>query len=86
MPRYDYRCRDCGFEFTESHGMTEKLTDCPECNTKGVLVKVPLSFSTQNNNVSKHGKPGDVVKRHIEETKREIEQEKRDLINKDYLS
>ena len=86
MPRYDYRCKECGFEFTESHSMSEKLTDCIECSTEGALIKVPLSFITRTNDLTGASKPGEVVKKHIEETKRVIEQEKRDLMNKDYLS
>ena len=86
MPRYDYRCKECGFEFTKFHGMSEKLTDCIECSAEGTLFKVPLAFVTRTNNISREQKPGEVVKKHIEEAKKEIEKEKRDLINKDYLS
>ena len=86
MPRYDYRCNECGHEFTKVHGMNEKLTDCIECSAKGALFKVPLTFVTRTNNFSGPAKPGEIVKKHIEETKKEIEQEKRDLINKDYLT
>ena len=86
MPRYDYRCKECGFEFTKFHGMDEKLADCIECSAEGALFRGPRSFVTRTNNFTGPTKPGEIVKKHIEETKREIEQEKRDLINKDYLS
>jgi len=86
MPRYDYRCKECDFEFTKSHGMGEKLTDCIECNAANTLFRVPLAFITHSNNSAGPSKAGEIVKKHIEETKKEIEQEKRDLINKDYLS
>lgn len=86
MPRYDYRCKECGFEFTKVHGMEEKLTDCIECSAKNTLFRVPLTFVTRTNNFSGQQKPGEIVKKHIEEAKKEIEQEKLDLVNKDYLS
>ena len=86
MPRYNYRCNECGFEFTKFHAMTEKLTDCIECSTEGTLFRVPPAFVTRTGNPPGSSKPGEIVKKHIEEAKKEIEQEKRDLINKDYLS
>jgi len=86
MPRYDYRCKECGFEFAKFHGMDEKLTDCIECTAEGALFRVPPAFVTHINKSPGSTKPGEIVKKHIEETKKEIEQEKRDLINKDYLS
>ena len=86
MPRYDYRCKNCDIEFTKFHGMEEKLTDCTECNTAGALFRVPVAFATRIDNFTGRTKPGEIVKKHIEEAKKEIEQEKRNLVNKDYLS
>ncbi len=32
MPTYEYRCKDCGFEFEEFQSMAaESLTVCPRC-------------------------------------------------------
>ena len=28
MPRYDYKCRECGIEFTISHSIHDKLNNC----------------------------------------------------------
>jgi len=36
MPVYDYRCKDCGFEFTETHGFNEKAFDCPDCESENL--------------------------------------------------
>jgi len=33
---YDYRCKECGYEFTESHGFNEKAFDCPECESQNL--------------------------------------------------
>jgi putative FmdB family regulatory protein len=86
MPRYDYKCEKCDFEFTETHSMSEKLTDCIECNAKGSLFRVPLAFVTNTNDSAGHSKPGAIVKKHIEEARKEIKQERQNLKNKDYLS
>tara|TARA_A100001015_G_C15026768_1_gene730936 strand:+ start:339 stop:599 length:261 start_codon:yes stop_codon:yes gene_type:complete len=86
MPRYYYKCKNCDIELTKFHGMEEKLTDCIDCNTEGALFRVPVAFATHINNFTGREKPGEVVKRHIEEAKKEIEQEKQNLVNKDYLS
>ena len=36
MPMYEYRCKECGHEFTEVHGIDEPLPDCPECEAEDV--------------------------------------------------
>ncbi len=34
MPTYEYKCRDCSYEFEELQSMSaESLIDCPQCNT-----------------------------------------------------
>jgi putative FmdB family regulatory protein len=33
MPVYDYRCKTCGNEFTETHPIEAPLPDCPECES-----------------------------------------------------
>ncbi|GAB3224770.1 zinc ribbon domain-containing protein [Glycomyces halotolerans] len=41
MPTYEYRCKECGFEFDKHQSFTEpRLTDCPSCATAGSLRKV----------------------------------------------
>lgn len=33
MPRYDYKCSNCGYVFEAEQRITEEpLTDCPKCN------------------------------------------------------
>ncbi len=31
MPRYDYRCPECGHQFETEHSMNEKKPPCPNC-------------------------------------------------------
>ncbi|WP_168801585.1 FmdB family zinc ribbon protein [Glycomyces buryatensis] len=41
MPVYEYRCKECGFEFDKHQEFSEaRLTDCPTCEVKGSLRKV----------------------------------------------
>ncbi|MCH7232884.1 FmdB family transcriptional regulator [Glycomyces sp. L485] len=41
MPVYEYRCKECGFEFDKHQSFAEaRLTDCPACEVAGSLRKV----------------------------------------------
>lgn len=62
MPRFDFQCDECGFEFEMSlaHGLSPK--HCPRCAAEpGQIVKLPSAFSTaklslnlSNNNVDEN--------------------------------
>ena len=47
MPMYDYRCKDCAYEFTETHGFNEMAFDCPECESENLerLIKDAPTFA-----------------------------------------
>ncbi|MDQ7023961.1 MAG: zinc ribbon domain-containing protein [Anaerolineae bacterium] len=36
MPMYDYRCQECGHQFTEIHAINDLQPDCPECESEEV--------------------------------------------------
>lgn len=39
MPRYDYRCKDCSYEFEAIQSLDEdKLIECPKC--QGMLIRL----------------------------------------------
>jgi len=41
VPVYEYRCKECGYEFDKHQSFAEaRLTDCPSCESKGALRKV----------------------------------------------
>ncbi|MCC3763667.1 zinc ribbon domain-containing protein [Glycomyces sp. TRM65418] len=41
MPVYEYRCKECGYEFDKHQSFAEaRLTDCPSCEARGALRKV----------------------------------------------
>lgn len=85
MPRYVYRCNNCEEEFQRTHSMSEKLTDCELCNESDVLVRLPGTFIVfSNQKTSPVGRPGDIVDSFIEDTKKEVQDEKNRLKQKEY--
>ncbi|WP_205324148.1 FmdB family zinc ribbon protein [Glycomyces sp. YM15] len=41
MPVYEYRCKECGYEFDKHQSFSEaRLSDCPSCEAEGALRKV----------------------------------------------
>ena len=74
MPIYSYICSACDKEFDQFHMMAEQLTDCRFCGAIDSLQKqLP-----QINNINKQNtgpRVGEIVKKHIEEAKRDIKQE-----------
>ena len=82
MPRYQYRCSDCGATFEVTHSIKERLEDCNSCDTLGALKRVPGSFITFSNHEKENKKIGDTVESAIEEAKEELEAQKRELDKK----
>ena len=64
VPRYTYRCRECGVEFDTSHSIHDKLTYCKDCKAEDSLFRVVSDFNTIGlssvTNKTEH-KPGKVV-------------------------
>jgi putative FmdB family regulatory protein len=60
MPKYDYRCRECG-DFEYSHPINESISECPFCQSEvsriysavGVSFKGSGFYSTDKNNKEK---------------------------------
>tara|TARA_E500000305_G_C4029039_1_gene243604 strand:+ start:104 stop:304 length:201 start_codon:yes stop_codon:yes gene_type:complete len=65
--------------------MGESLTNCTECDNIDVLVRIPsIPYCVTNKVTNSNQKPGALVKRHIEETKKELKKEKQRLKNEEY--
>jgi len=80
MPRYAYLCEKCNKAFQVAHSIKEKLTDCEECDLGGTLKRVPsMPFV-----FSEKKRAGKLVDKHIEETKKEVEEEKEKLKKVEY--
>ena len=81
MPRYAYKCKKCEHVFEKVHSMSEKLKDCPACEAKDQLVRIP---SNTIKSVSRKEKVGEVVKKSIEDIKKEVEDEKERMRKEEY--
>ena len=84
MPRYEYRCDQCKDEFITSHSINETITDCILCKTKDSLIRIPSSFFAPRPPNKQNKKPGTLVKQFIENAKKEIKEEKKQLHDKEY--
>lgn len=77
MPIYCYECTKCETFFEKFHGMNEKLTRCPSCETEDSLKKVPsLARIKVQDNVGK------VTRESIEENREELNNTKQSLKEK----
>ena len=81
MPKYNYKCKVCENIFVERHAVHSPPQGCPECSAEE-LQKLPSGFKIINKIGEQDHKPGDVVKRSIEEVREEVKMEKQKLKNK----
>ena len=79
MPRYTYTCCSCQVFYQKNHSIKEKLTDCEECGEKGALKRVPSTVC-----VVKNEEAGGLVKQHIDELKKDLQEEKDELKKVEY--
>ena len=83
MPKYCYRCKECGHEFEIRHGIRERLYDCENCNNEQSLSRIPqLTNIVRTDEVGKQ-KVGSLVKEYIEENKRILKEERKERIKYD---
>ncbi len=76
MPKYCYRCDNCNDQFHIWHSISVVLQECVSCDSKQ-LVRVPSLLGEVR--TIRADEVGSVVKRHIEETREEIERQKKDM-------
>jgi putative FmdB family regulatory protein len=87
MPKYSYRCTNCPHSFDARHSIKELLTDCPECDQKEALKRVPSTpFRSTVTKKTQRGKVGEVTKKFIEDTREELKKEKKQLQKEEYKS
>ena len=85
MPKYIYRCDECERNFEVVHPIKEKLEICEECD--GVLIRVPspaFIFNSRQKKPHANHKVGDLVKDHIEESKKELRKEQERIGSEEY--
>ena len=80
MPRYVYYCESCEQVFEQIHSIKVVLEDCHLCASPDSLKRLPSITRIINIKRTDKQKPGQIVKQHIEEAKREIKQEKEEMI------
>tara|TARA_R100000908_G_C3669181_1_gene92869 strand:+ start:271 stop:528 length:258 start_codon:yes stop_codon:yes gene_type:complete len=78
MPRYIYDCSACKGQFEISHGMFFVQRECILCNRIETITKVP-SFTIKKDIEPQDQPVGKVVDEFIEEAKKDLKQQRRDL-------
>ena len=81
MPKYCYKCSECGSEVEVRHGMTERLTDCKVCNNQGVLTRIPQLTNIVRKQEQGERKTGSLVKDYIQENKEILKEQKKERID-----
>ena len=78
MPKYFYKCNECGFQTSIYHSMNEVIESCPECNLPS-FQKIPSFFNTEEKEAE--NKVGDIVRNSINEFADDLQKQKKDLKN-----
>ena len=86
MPIYNYQCTNCEAIITLMHSFDEKHVDCPECMSENSLVKLlNRPFIEKNNtDANAESKTGTLTKKYIEENREILQQQRREVKNKNY--
>lgn len=82
MPKYTYKCKECEVVISVIHGMNERLTCCENCDKLDTLIKIPSSISI----IHKDTEVGKIVESQIEETKRDLIEEKERISKLEYTN
>tara|TARA_A100001515_G_scaffold21221_2_gene16048 strand:+ start:1384 stop:1629 length:246 start_codon:yes stop_codon:yes gene_type:complete len=77
MPTYIYHCLVCEGRFKVRHGMKETCEECEWCGSANIA-RVPSNFSTAQTREKKE-KVGDLVKEFIEDSRKELDQQREGL-------
>ena len=80
MPRYVYKCQSCDGVFEVVHGMTEEQTYCKICSKTNCVKRIPQMPSVK----IVDQQAGQIVREYIEDTKKELREEKKKLKKQEY--
>ena len=81
MPKYCYKCSECGSEVEVRHSMSERLTDCKVCNNQGVLTRIPQLTNIVRKQEQGERKTGSLVKDYIQQNKEILKEQKKERID-----
>lgn len=86
MPKYVYECTSCSEVLEVRHSIKEKMEDCSLCDETGCLVRIPSVPVVMKSKTALNSKEptGTLVKKFIEDAKRDISSEKKDLQKREY--
>ena len=76
MPRYTYKCINCGETFDVFHGIFDDHETCGYCHSTKIK-RVPQMPHIQREQVSKDERVGEATKRAIEENRKLLKEEKK---------
>ena len=82
MPKYVYHCDECDEQFEAYHGMSDSLNYCELCDSQDSVKRIPQMLFIKKSQGKK--KVGSVVKEYIEDTKKELREEKKRLSQQEY--
>ena len=83
LPRYQYKCGECGEDLVVAHLSSEVLEDCPKCESLGSLIKQLTTFrATTSKSKTRSQKVGEVTEEFIKDARRDLQQQKKDLKDK----
>ena len=78
VPLYEYECKDCKERFEVFISMSETQKACIHCKSNKIS-KVVSSVGEKVDKNSFKTRTGDIVKKHIEDSKKDLKQEKEKL-------
>ena len=78
VPLYDYESFSCGKRFEVFIGMNDTQEKCLYCESKDIS-KIVSNVSAGINKDAFKQKTGDLVKKHIEDSKEDLKKEKKKL-------
>jgi putative FmdB family regulatory protein len=83
MPRYSYICTNCENQLEAFHSIDERLSLCEVCNTESLKKQMSITniVKKQQDNLT-NNKKGDIVKEKIEEFKKDLKEQKKELKNR----
>jgi putative FmdB family regulatory protein len=76
MPKYCYKCRECGHQFETRHAIRDRLYDCEECGIFEALFRIPQLTLKPIEHV--HSKVGDKVKEFIAANRESLKDQTRE--------
>mgnify|MGYP001328020293 CR=1 FL=1 len=87
MPRYKYGCTACGFTKIYFHGVNDVVEECEKCAQKTMKKILSNTFSIKRGKkTSTKSQVGEVTKQHIEDNRKILEDQIKEIKEQTYES